>query len=286
MTDSSLGGRIFRFVAGLGEGPVFVHSDAFRVATLVERSRDKKGYIAAHVRLLQEAAGDRGLWLPTFNYDFPRTGEFSVAVSPSELGPITEYFRAEVAGWRTPTPIFAVSGTGREPEVSWGENTDPFGPESIFARLVAEDGVILYYGDTFHSNTIVHHAEGIAVGGPRYRYDKIFPGSVTMPNGAVAEGSLRYHVRPLATGLDYDWPRLLAEALEAGVCARLDGIPQILAASARSLTTLWQRQLREDPLALLDERTRKWVEPALEQIGRRFEIGNFEAPDGMAVRQA
>ncbi len=279
MKSATFSARLSHLLTELGTGPVFVHSDAFRVASLVARTSDKKAYIASHVGLIQEAAGDRGLWVPTFNYDFPRTQSFSVAQTPSELGPITEHFRVEVAEWRTPIPVFSVSGTGPDPKPEWGHHTDPFGPQSIFARLVAEDGVLLYYGDTFQTNTIVHHAESSAGGGPRYRYDKIFRGNVTMADGRQVDGSLRYHVRPLGSGLDYDWPRLLEEAIGAGVCVRLRGYPQILASPARALVSFWERELRHDPLALLDEKSRTWVAVALEQSGRRFEIGDFEAPD-------
>jgi hypothetical protein len=147
----------------------------------------------------------------------------------------------------------------------------------MFAELIARDGVILYYGDTFHYNTLVHKAERVN-GGPVYRYDKTFPGTVIDADGSSLEGSLLYHVRPLGTGLDYDWPRLLDEALDAGVCRRLDEAPEILAASARSLHDLWVSDMRDDPCALLDARSRKWVEPAVEELGRRFVLTDFEGP--------
>ena len=147
----------------------------------------------------------------------------------------------------------------------------------MFAELVGENGVVLYYGDTFHYNTLVHYAERV-LGGPVYRYDKIFPGRVITHDGTEIAGSLKYHVRPLGTGLDYDWPRLLDESIEAGVTRRLDGNPEILAASARGLYDLWVSNMRQDPLALLDDKTRKWVEPAVEELGRRFVITDFEGP--------
>ena len=264
-------------IDSMGRGPVFVHSDPFRTARLVAPVRDRKAYLGAHVSLLCESAGARGLWLPAFNYDFPRSRVFDVEASPSQLGPIPEHFRTGAAEWRTPMPIFSVAGIGAEPRVRWGVQADPFGPDSIFARLVAEDGVILFYGETFHYNTIVHYAERVA-GGP-YRYDKVFPGTVIMRDGTRAAGSLNYHVRPLGTGLDYDWPGLLDAAIATGVCRRLDGYPEVLAASARALCELWIGAMRDDPLVLLDDKTRKWVEPALEELGRRFLIGDFESPE-------
>ena len=262
----------------MGSGPVFVHSDPFRAARMVKPVRDRNAFLDAHVAVLRDAASSRPLWLPAFNYDFGRTGVFDVKASESQLGPIPERFRVAHAEWRTSIPIFSITGIGHASQPRWGSETDPFGDDSIFAELVRRDGVVLYYGETFHYNTLVHYSERVS-GGPVYRYDKLFPGRVVMADGSSVEGSLDYHVRPLGTGLDYDWPRLLSEALEAGVCRRLEGAPEILAASAKALNDLWVTSLRVDPYSLLDDKTRKWVEPAVEELGRRFVISDFESPE-------
>jgi aminoglycoside 3-N-acetyltransferase len=268
----------------LGAGPVFVHSDPLRTASLVPPTRDRKAFLDSHVALLREISNGRSLIAPAFNYDFPRTRLFDVNNDPVQVGPVPEQFRTTAAEWRTHVPIFSVCGIGKDPGLPWGEMTDPFGPESIFAWLVANDAVILYYGGTFHYNTIVHYAERLT-GGPLYRYDKIFSGDVRTESGSVEHGSLNYHVRPLGTGLDYDWDRLLEEALTAGVCRRLESNPQILAASSRELCDLWTTAMQRDPLALLDAATRAWVAPKLNGLGRRFEIGDFE-PKQSAVAGA
>ncbi len=276
-TGGSVAGDISAMLSRLGTGPVFVHSDPFRAASLVPKTRDRNEFVDSHLALLQEAAGGKALWMPAFNYDFPRTHSFDVRRDPSQLGPVPERFRTRTAEWRTPVPIFSATGSGKVPSVEWGEHTDPFGGNSLFARLVEADGVILYYGDTFHFNTIVHYAERVA-GGPPYRYDKIFPGTVTYADGKTSPGSLNYHVRPLGTGLDYDWPAILSRALSAGACMASAGHPHVFAAGAGALTRFLVDEMRRDPLALLDEGTREWVEPALQKLGRRFVIDDFERP--------
>jgi aminoglycoside N3'-acetyltransferase len=268
---------IASLLVSMGSGPVFAHSDAFRAARLIKPVRDRTAFLDAHIELLKDAAEGRTLMIPTFNYDFGRTRVLDLTRSESQLGPVTERFRTTAAQWRTPVPIFPVAGIGEKPRQSWGEGTDPFGDDSIFAELIDQDGVILYYGDTFDSNTLVHRAERIH-GGPVYRYDKVFPGTVIHENGSSEGGSLVYHVRPLGTGLDYDWARLQDEALAAGVCRRLDGSPEVLAASARGLHDLWVSDMKRDPFALLDDKTRKWAEPAIEELGRRFVLTDFEGP--------
>jgi aminoglycoside 3-N-acetyltransferase len=262
---------------------VFVHSDPFRAARLIKPVRDRNAWLDSHIGLLREVAGDRGLWLPAFNYDFGRTRTFDVRKSESQLGPIPERFRTTAAEWRTPIPIFSISGLGRTSQPRWGFLTDPFGDDSVFADLSRNDGVVLYYGETFHYNTLVHYAERLA-GGPVYRYDKIFPGQVIMADGTSVEGSLDYHVRPMGKGLDYDWQRLLDEALKAGVCRRAAGTPEILAASASSLCDLWVDAMKHDPFALLDRESREWAEPAVQRLGRRFVLSDFEAPETTVQR--
>lgn len=212
--------------------------------------------------------------MPAFNYDFPRTRSFDVKRDPSQLGPIPERFRTMIGNWRTPIPIFSAAGTGAPPEIEWKRSTDPFGEESLFARLVEADGVILYYGNTFHFNTIVHYAERFC--GPPYRYDKIFPGEVIGTDGVRSNGKLVYHVRPLGTGLEYDWDGILNRALAAGACVRSEYHPQILASSASSLTDFLVSEMRDDYMALLDGPTAAWVAPMLQQLGRRFVIEDFE----------
>jgi len=268
-------GRISEMLSQLGSGAVFVHSDPFGAVRLVPPSRDRDAFLDSHLDLLASATAGRTMWMPAFNYDFPRTRSFDVARDPSQLGPIPERFRLNVADWRTEIPIFSATGTGSAPVITWSWDTDPFGTGSLFAKLVESDGVILYYGNTFHYSTIVHFAER-EVGGPVYRYDKVFPGSVTRPDDSTVEGSLNYHVRPVGTGLDYDWPGILSRAIDAEVCVRLDGHPEVLAASARTLTDFFVEEMRRDPLALLDALTRQWVEPKLLELGRRFLIDDFE----------
>ncbi|MFL6618958.1 MAG: AAC(3) family N-acetyltransferase [Povalibacter sp.] len=235
-------------------------------------------FLDAHIDMICHAGCERSLWMPAFNYDFPRTQLFDVKASESQLGPIPERFRTAASTWRTAIPIFSVSGIGYDPQPRWDFGTDPFGPQSIFAELVNQDGVVLYYGDTFHYNTLVHYSER-ASGGPLYRYDKLFLGRVVMPDGSIVEGSLDYHVRPMNMGLDYDWPRLRNDAECAGVLRHLDGYPEILAASARGLNALWMSNLDKDPFSLLDQPTRSWAEPQVNKLGRRFLISDFETTE-------
>lgn len=283
MSAPNARGAIAELVDSLGDGPLFVHSDPFAAARLVARSRDKVELLESHVAVLLRAAGERPIWLPAFNYGFTRTGIFDIVADPVQLGPLPEYFRKAHADWRSEMPIFSMTGVGRAPSAKFGPLTDPFSDSSAFAELARNGGVILYYGNTFHFNTIVHYAERLT-GGPPYRYDKVFPGVVRHADGSSTQGSLNYHVRPFGTGLDYDWPAILERALQAGACRRLEKFPEILAAPAGVLTEFFVGEMRRDPLGLLDSKSRAWVEPALAELGRRFLISDFESSKPLAIR--
>jgi long-subunit acyl-CoA synthetase (AMP-forming) len=57
---------------------------------------------------------------------------------------------------------------------------------------------------------------------------------------------------------------------------RLERHPEILAASAGTLTQFLLDEMQKNSVGLLDADTRRWVEPALTRLGRRFLIDDFE----------
>lgn len=255
---------------------MLVHCDAFRAAGFVPRSRSRGELLSSHLDALERLAHGRDLWIPTFNYDFLRTGTFDSSSDPSQVGPITEAFRVSRAAWRTPTPVFNFAGTGGPPptELEQGSVVDPFDSSSLFALAGSLDGSVAWYGATLSSTTLLHHAERLA-GGPIYRYDKPFRG-VIRHEGCSTQLTLLYHVRPTGHHLDYDWPRLDRETIDAGVVRRIGNREHARWAPAQLLIDFWVARLREDPLALLDQESRAWVDPRLQQLGRPFLLGDFE----------
>ncbi len=261
----------------LGLGPIFVHSDLMRAGPAPMRA-SREQLLQSHLDILLAARGGRELWMPSFNYNFPRQRLFDVKADPSEVGPLTEYFRTTGAVWRTPVPIFSFVGTGEAPQEDNRPEIDPFGETSGFADLVRLDGSLLFYGAPFHSATFIHYVERSAVG-PPYRYDKRFPGKVVLSDRTARDVVLLYHVRPLDQRLDYDWPRLLEDLKQNGICRIWEsGRTRFIALSARRFLSFWQERLTRDPLYLLDQLSLSWVEPLLAQLGRRFVITDFEHP--------
>ena len=263
---------------------MLVHSDLLRAGVPPHAERGRTGLMQAHWRTIACVARERDVWMPVFNYEFPQNRTHDPENDRSQIGPFTEYFRTSVAQWRTSTPIFSYSGTGQPPPGDPGPEIDPFGPNSAYQHLVEQDGVDLAYGTSLNSANVVHYVERMS-GGPLYRYDKRFPGQVILKSGQTREVVLLYHVRPWGMGLEYDHPRILSDMADAGACwSWKPGPLQFVVASTRTLVKFWSERLAEDPLYLLHSGSRAWVEPMLEKLGRRFEIGDFETQDQSRVR--
>lgn len=256
-------------------GPVLIHSDLFKTSGVVPGVADREALLSAHTSLLLEATDGRPIWMPAFNYDYLREGAFAVHDDASQVGALTEHYRTERADWRTPVPVFSVSGKGTAPTIGVGTHIDPFGADSIFAQLAEQRGSILFYGADITSCTYIHHVERTA-GGPPYRYDKPFAGTVTDSSSSWST-NLLYHVRPRGQYLDYDWSRLKEELVEHGLLQHSETRRFAVASTeASALRAFWCDRLAEDPLHLLDEESRAWVEPKLQELGRHFLQSDFE----------
>ena len=257
-------------------GPVILHTDSARTRSLVPGKHDRQGFLLAHLDVLSRLSDGRAMWFPTFNYDYLGTRVFDVENDRAQVGSINEFARTSHATWRTATPVFNFAGSGPAPSATLPLETPayPFDSASPFGQAVTDDGIVLWYGAPFSTATILHHAE-TAAGGPAYRYDKDFDGTVVRGSESTPT-TLRYHVRPLDRPVDYDWDRIIPEAMDTGVIRELDPDASVYWASARTLVEYWVDRQQEDPLYLLNAESRAWIAPELDRLGRRFQLDDFE----------
>ena len=260
--------------ANCPEGPVLFHADIFRAMRFGPRNGDRHQLLNCHLSNLQSIAPERSLWMPAFNYDFLDSGRFNPDLDSSQVGPLSEAFRQQ-ASFRSWTPVFGISSTSCMDQPQRIKEIDPFDYCSDLGRLVQQQGVVVLYGTPISSLTLIHVAERLA-GGPLYRYDKIFNGVVGADSTDQWHVALRYHVRPLGVHFQYDWPRLCSELTRENLLISLDDYGIVYWAPAYDLMMFWIEQLRIDPLHFLDEKSRTWIEPELDRLGRRFEKGDFE----------
>ena len=264
--------------------PIFVHSDLMPI--LSSKNIDLRKFsidsdyqhhtLDSVVTDLRQFVGDGALWFPAFNYDFCQDGIFNLTKSVSQVGTFAEYFRVNHAEWRTHTPIFSFSGDG-VPHCAGvkKEVIDPFDFGSDFCRLVTENGLILFYGANF-SPTFIHFIERVSPGGPAYRYDKLFSGIVI--NGeSKSSVTVKYHVMPSSLRIKYDTEKISRDLYEAGLLRSFPALFQpCYAITARSMLDFCLEKLNHDPLYFLTKSSNLEVSEALNKIGRRFLMSDFE----------
>lgn len=76
----------------------------------------------------------------------------------------------------------------------------------------------------------------------------------------------------------FDWKRLKQDLNKAGLLSTVSkgSIDLAIYLSATDLTSFWLEKLEADLFYLLDKTSRSWVEPMIDQLGRRLEISDFE----------
>lgn len=261
-------------------GPAFVHADLMQARRFVGLLTSRDAIVAGHWSVLSEACGDRPWWTPTFNYDFCRSGEIDLRDAPSQVGPLGQAAVTDHRTWRSTDPVFSIAGAGEPIPVASGHRWEAFGAQSGLMQVYERDGVLLFYGARLNSATILHIAEALA-GGPLYRYDKVFPGSVVDSSGTSRRIQYVYHVRPMGWSLDYDWKRLRDDLHQHGIVHALeDKRTPVFCIGARALVDYWVDRLNEDPLYLLNATTRDTVEQAGIARGQRVTIEQFEPAAG------
>ncbi|KHT52248.1 AAC(3) family N-acetyltransferase [Vibrio sinaloensis] len=263
--------QLVRELESVAATKLFVHSDSFKTLQLIKISTKKRDILSQHIQLLQKLVDDDGLILPAFSYQFPRSRSYDLQATRSEVGHISEFFRTEVASWRTIDPMFSVCGTGSAPDCEQAEDVSSFDESSFFSTLVADNAHILFYGANIRSATILHHAEFLAKAS--YRYWKRFDGHL-ISEGDVSPLALSSHFRPMGKYLDYHWEKIEADLLNAGLLKQYG--TNVSGINAKDLVDFWCHKMSKDHLYLLDDESREWVEPTLERLGRAFTKEDFE----------
>jgi aminoglycoside 3-N-acetyltransferase len=267
-----------RCLASHGDGPLLVHSDLFRAAVFADKSTDRGQLLRNHRSTVESLVDHDQLWIPAFNYQFPTSRVFDVVNTRAELGPFDEFMRTSWATQRSLDPIFSFSSrTSIRMREKIADELVAFSHQTAFSTLVDEGGGILFYGAALSSATVIHHVEFLS-GGPLYRYDKRFDGHVIDRDGGRIPISYVYHVRPMGMHLDYDWPRIERDLKAEGMVRTVtrNNVDLAIYCRAADLSASWLARLERDPLYLLDQTSRSWVEPRLDDLGRRFVISDFE----------
>jgi aminoglycoside 3-N-acetyltransferase len=197
--------------------------------------------------LLDAVSPGGSLFVPTYTY---ARVPFDPVTSPSFDGAITEAVRHMPGAIRSKHPTHAMAGVGpASAEILAGhENlTSPFGPGTPIWRLWERDALVVLLGVDHRANSMVHVAEE-SLDLPYLRRTRV--AQVVRPGGAIEEVVLR---RPGCSAgfnkLD-DILRAGGKLQEAKV-----GDATVRVARARDVVSAAERLLRDDPAALLCDRS-------------------------------
>ena len=248
--------QITAAIRALGVKPddtMFVQANLLSSLRVAGITREEK--LATIVEGLRGAVESGTLILPAFSYSFCRGEVFDPDASPTDIGPLPEYFRTLPGARRTLDPIFSATVLGPVP-ANWERrlfhepNTDALGDDGIFGFLHDVNAKLLLYGVHFNACSFAHYLEQLSQA--PYRYWKEFPGTMRA-NGAERSFTVRYFVRDLDSDTASNF-NPLGDALIETRRARTGEIPRgpkLMVTDARSVVEVGMAKLAQHPEYLL-----------------------------------
>ena len=260
----------------LGYNNVLIHSDIKNLFLFEFKS--KSDFLEKHLRNINDIFYEFNIWMPSFNYDFTKTGIYNVKEDKCQVGVLNNYYRSS-CDWRTTTPVFNFYGTGKYPinKIHSENNINPFLYGSEFHYLYESNSLYCHYGSNISHSTLLHYVENISEN-LLYRYSKKFHG-VIKDKGFTAKVVLDYHVTPLKTRVKYNWVKIHLDLLKENLIHEykiFGDVNYISIFSVKKVSDYWIDKIKGDPFYFLDEESKKWVIPKIDQLGRGFELNDFE----------
>jgi aminoglycoside 3-N-acetyltransferase len=200
---------------------------------------DKVAIADLFASAFEEVLGPEGTWiLPAYSYSYTAGETFDPASTPpGNMGLLTEVLWRRPGVVRSLDPIFSVIAFGARAQELAGDAgaEDCFGPDSVYARLLAADGAVANVGIGVHG-ALIHHIEQ-QLGVP-YRYIKRFAGT-TVLDGQARQTEVAYNVR------DLDSERNVPYFMRLDHDARADGSAAVARVGRGEVNLLRARRMRE-----------------------------------------
>lgn len=157
--------KIIQALKGFGK----FHSRYLLVHSSLSRCGHISGGPETVVKAIRSWIGPATLVMPTHTYCYPDPSGFvpvyDAAVTPSQVGIISEYFRHQPNVIRSIHPTHSVCSQGPQSEAlcHGHERCDtPCGKGTPFERLIQNDAAVLMFGANMHAYTLFHTAEDAA----------------------------------------------------------------------------------------------------------------------------
>ncbi|CAM3484902.1 AAC(3) family N-acetyltransferase [Helicobacter sp. UBA3407] len=181
---------------------LLVHTESFRFGIPL---LPKAIFNQTLCQTLIESCGKRGnVILPTFTYSFCQNEPFDLLHSKSKVGNLGDSL-LQLGGKRTSCPIFSCAVFGDLKE-KLRDCKEVLGKESIFDKLLTQNGKILTFGNQYVGYTFIHYLESLA--NVPYRFDKTFSGIFIDEKGEKMHRSVIYRVRHLGRKSELDYKKI------------------------------------------------------------------------------
>ncbi|AOT07453.1 AAC(3) family N-acetyltransferase [Pseudoalteromonas luteoviolacea] len=241
---------------GLGikkDDNVFIHSSLFSVGKIddVQPQDIPKVLLSC----FETVIGNKGsIFMPCFNYDFPKTRHADLTIQETTLGFWPEWFRKQKNVVRSAHPMFSICGAGASAhKICQPERPElyAFGQGSTYDRLIESDSVLVLQGIGLRVATVVVQIEAML--GLPYRFNKPFFGQVTLSTGQTIEDNFYHFCFPLNNAYREDYAALEASLLSSGVMLKKPfGRGFIFAVRMKALYEFIKNFTKDDPFALLN----------------------------------
>lgn len=260
----------------IGNNNVLIHTDVRNLLLFEFNSRID--FLTKHLQNLNDIFSEYNIWMPTFNYDYTESGTYNIQDDKSQVGILNDYFRS-ISDWRTTTPVFNFCGNGKYPinKIYPKCIINPFWYGSEYDYLYKSDSLHCHYGSDICHSTLFHFVENIS-NKLLYRYSKIFNGVVN-DRGMITKVSLDYHVSPLDPIVEYDWARIYQDLFRENLIFEFkifNNVNYITLFSIKNVSDFWIKKLNKDPFYFLADKSKKWIIPKVNQLGRGFILSDFE----------
>ncbi len=166
---------------GVNEGDCLMfHSDLSVFGKLPEYFQGRREeFLKLILDVFKQAVGSKGtILMPTYTYSFLKGESYDIDNQPSTAGVITEYFRKQKDVVRTDDPNLSFAVWGKE-KFFFKNNlgVNPFRKNSVFDKLYAKGGKIIFFGIAVAKGTTYTHLIENKYG-VSHRYKKIFSGTI------------------------------------------------------------------------------------------------------------
>jgi len=272
----ALNNQIKKKATELGSNNVLVHSDIKKL--FLFNFKSKTDFINKHIDNLNNIFPEFNIWMPTFNYDFTKTGVFNVLTDNCQIGVLGNYYK-QSCDWRTTTPVFNFTGMGDYPikTINDADIINPFAIGSEFDYLYKTNSIICHYGSDIKATTFIHYVEIISKK-LLYRYSKIFNGIVNNNNNST-KVSLDYSVTPMNPRMEYDWDKIYYDLKKDGILHDyriFKDTNYIMLISTKKLLDYWIYKLNLNPFYFLNIQSELFAKNKVDKLGRGFILQDFE----------